>query len=95
MTCLERMCPARIVRLIRVLSNVAAFHLWMSNCAQTFMLRVGPDEINAVASQEMTRRGITSEHYDGEMGAVIVAAQQQAAEAPIQALTLQENSEAC
>ena len=53
----------------------------------------GPDEINVVAAQEMTRRGITSEHYDGEMGAVIVAAQQQAAEAPIQALTLQENSE--
>jgi hypothetical protein len=50
----------------------------------------GPEEVNAAAAVEMEQRGISSEFFDGEIGAVIVSAQQQAAEAPIQALSLEE-----
>ncbi len=46
----------------------------------------GPEDINAQAEAEMTRRSIPPLFYDGNVGAYIVQAQQMAADEPLQAL---------
>lgn len=45
-----------------------------------------PDEVNAAAQEEMTRRGIPEMFYDGQIGQFIFDAQRRAADAPIQAI---------
>ena len=47
----------------------------------------GPDQVNSQAAAEMERRGITSMFYNGQIGVYITEAQQQAAAAPIEALS--------
>jgi hypothetical protein len=53
----------------------------------------GPEAINEAAAAEMSRRGIDGLYYDGAIGAFIVEAQQQAASAPIDALTTPQPTE--
>ncbi len=57
----------------------------------------GPAAVNEAAAVEMARRGVGAVHYDGEIDAFIAAAQAEAAAAPIQALSLEletDNNEA-